>query len=120
MFGAAMGLACGFLGVAGLPFVVSWLALSTDLTHQQCVGTSFMACLPAVAAASLAHTISGNVPLALYAPLAAGAMLGTYAGAWAHLATPTPILQLAFGSTLFLAGARGVWTLRRLKAFPFC
>eukprot|EP01048_Picozoa_sp_COSAG05_P011225 COSAG05_NODE_1044_length_6057_cov_9.395267_4_plen_321_part_00 len=118
-FGGGLGLFCGFLGVAGLPFVVAWLSMSTELSHQQCVGTTFLAMVPAVGAATFYHIFRGNVPLALLGPLALGATVGTFVGAQAHLATPTSVLQIAFGTTLFMAAARAGMTLRNLAAFPF-
>ena len=67
-FGAALGLGGGFLGIAGLPFVVSWLSVSSDLTHYECIGTSFLSCVPSVLAGSAAHLARRNVPLAMLAP----------------------------------------------------
>jgi uncharacterized membrane protein YfcA len=113
-FGGLCGFMSGFLGVAGLPFVVTWFTAMSDLTHQQCVGTTFMAVTPAVLTGSAAHFIKGNVPLAVFGPLALGAMSGTYLGAAAHLATPTAVLQGALGVSFALAGWRSTMTLRRL------
>ena len=44
VFGGVLGFGSGFLGVAGLPFVVTWFAATSALSHQQCVGTTFLAC----------------------------------------------------------------------------
>jgi uncharacterized membrane protein YfcA len=114
LFGGLIGFSGGFMGVAGLPFVVMWFNLMSDLTHQQSVGTTFMACTPAVLAGAGAHIFRGNVPLVMLAPLAVGASVGTYLGSMGHLATPTPVLQAAFAFSLALAGGRAGFTVRRL------
>jgi uncharacterized membrane protein YfcA len=119
LFGTLIGFSSGFLGVAGLPFVVTWYSTMSDLTHQQCVGTTFMACTPAVLAGATAHIVRGNVPFVILAPLAVGATVGTYIGAIGHLNTPTPILQGAIALSLAVAGGRAGFSLRRLLAMKF-
>ena len=113
-FGGVCGFASAFLGVAGLPWVVTWFSVMSELTHQQCVGTTFLAVAPAVLAGTAAHFFKGNVPLVVFAPLALGATIGTYLGAAAHLATPTAILQGVLGLSFAVAGCRSALTLRAL------
>jgi uncharacterized membrane protein YfcA len=88
----------------------------SDLTHQQCVGTTFMAVTPAVLAGTAAHFFKGNVPIVVFAPLALGAASGTYLGAAAHLATPTEILQSVLGLSFAVAGCRSGLALRTLMS----
>ena len=113
-FGGVCGFLSAFLGVAGLPWVVTWYSVMSDLTHQQCVGTTFMAVTPAVLAGTAAHFFRGNVPIAVFVPLAFGAATGTYLGAAAHLSTPTEILQGVLGLSFVVAGCRSGFTLRTL------
>ena len=114
VFGGVLGFGSGFLGVAGLPFVVTWFAATSALSHQQCVGTTFLACTPAVVVGSAAHMWSGNVPMAVLGPLTLGSLSGCYLGAAAHLATPVSVLQGALAASFVLAGGRGALHLRRL------
>ena len=113
-FGGLCGFGSAFLGVAGLPWVVTWFSVMSELTHQQCVGTTFLAVAPAVLAGTAAHFYRGNVPLVVFVPLAFGATTGTYLGAAAHLATPTAILQGVLGLSFAVAGCRSALTLRSL------
>ena len=114
VFGGVCGFMSAFLGVAGLPWVVTWFSVMSDLTHQQCVGTTFMAVTPAVLTGTAAHFLKGNVPLVVFVPLALGATSGTYLGAVAHLATPTAVLQGGLGLSFAVAGYRSARTLRTL------
>lgn len=103
-------------GVAGLPFVVTWFNATSELSHQQSVGTTFLAVTPAVFTGAVAHIVRGNVPFVMFVPIAAGAALGAGLGAGLHLVTPTEVLQGALALSFAAAGLRGALALRRLLA----
>ena len=116
VFGAAMGWTNGFMGVAGLPFVVTFLTLATDLPHHVIIGTTFASVTPTVLAAVTAHIRAQTVPLRLMPSLLGGAGIGCVAGATMSLNTSPEILQMLFILSLVAAGTRSSLTLKRLLA----
>jgi uncharacterized membrane protein YfcA len=115
-FGAALGWTCGFMGVAGLPFVVTYLTVATELPHHVIIGTTFASVTPTVLAAVASHLHAKTAPVALLPPLLGSAGVGCLAGATLGLYTPPEILQLLFILTLVAAGTRSGLTLNRLLA----
>jgi len=110
-FGTVCGFLSGFLGVAGLPYVVSYLTYATTLEHNAVVGTTMAAVAPSVVVGALAHCSSGSAPIALAAPLMVAAGAGCVVGGSAALRVPEAALQALFVATLALASVRSGRTL---------
>ena len=113
-FGVACGFFSGFLGVAGLPYVVSYLTYSTAMEHATVVGTTMAAVTPAVFVGAATHAIAGSVPFTLAVPLMVASAAGCVVGGNIALQTPETALQIIFVATLALAGLRSARTLTLL------
>ena len=110
------------MGVGGLPLVMSYLTVFTDLPHHVVQGTAVLAVAPSAITSALTRIHA--VPLAIAAVAAAGAMVGASVGASVALRLSEERLRELYMLSLVLLGGRAVvrsfhnvrslWALRSL------
>lgn len=107
--GLAAGILSGLFGIGGGVVIVPLLTLMFGLTFQQAAGTSLAALLlPVGLFGAIQYWQAGQVNLLNAAMLAAGLLLGVYLGARLGLASPSELVQRAFGVLLVVVGLRFV------------
>ena len=104
--GAGVGVLNGLLGVGGTPFVMSYLALATDMTQHQVLGTTMVAVIPGVMTGVATHAMLGNIHTTVLPLLCAGSMGGAAVGAGVSLTTDELLLKRLFaGVMVVVAGS---------------
>lgn len=107
--GLAAGLISGLLGVGGgtvlVPALTLWLRVPDQVAH----GSTIAAILPTVALSSLLYARNGFLDWRLALQLAAGGVVGGYAGARLLEGLPETTLRRVFAFFLIVAGAQLLW-----------
>lgn len=94
--GLATGVLTGFLGVGGGFLIVPALTLWAALPLRRAVGTSMAVIAMSSLSGAAVHLMAGHVPLALVAPMGAGAIVGAVAGSPLVGRLPERPLKLGF------------------------
>jgi len=102
--GILAGALAGIVGVSGGPLLAPLFVLGLGMPQQLAQGSSLNARLPAVIAGVVEDHREGLVVWRFLPLLAAGDLLGTWAGAQAALALPEHQLRYLFASMLLLLG----------------
>lgn len=106
MIGLGSGFLAGLFGVGGGAVVVPALAVVTDMTHYQALGTSLCAMsLPAIVG-TFTHYQRGNVAMRIAPALAMGSFMGAYMGGKIGLSTPEDKLRYGFAGLMLFLGTR--------------
>lgn len=107
IIGLAAGVLSGLFGIGGGVVIVPLLILVLGFTAQQAAGTSLAALiLPVGLFGALQYWQAGQVNLFHALMLAAGLLIGAYAGARLGLSLPSEVVQRAFGALLVIIGLR--------------
>lgn len=104
--GAVAGFASGLLGIGGGTIVTPLLAICTDLTQTEILGTSLAAMVLPSALGLAQHFKLGNVDIRMAGMLAAGTFAGGYCGSQFALQLPTAALQLVFSAGMTFLGVK--------------
>lgn len=105
IFGLGVGALSGLLGIGGGIVLVPGLVLLFGFSQQEAQGTSLAVLIPPIGLlAALVYFQHGYVRLPVAGLVAAGFVIGAYAGA--HLVPHLPLgaLRVAFGVLLLLLG----------------
>ena len=105
LFGLAIGLVSGLLGIGGGVLLIPGLMLLFGFTQPEAQGTSLaVLALPIVLFAALVYYQNGYVKPSIVGLIAAGFAVGAYLGA--HLVPHVPpwFLRVAFGTLLLYVG----------------
>lgn len=94
--GVATGVLTGFLGVGGGFLIVPALTVFAQVPLHRAIGTSMAIIAASSLSGAITHLIAGHVPLALVAPMAAGAVIGALVGAPLSARLPERPLKLGF------------------------
>eukprot|EP01046_Picozoa_sp_COSAG06_P019272 COSAG06_NODE_1368_length_9679_cov_3.238055_2_plen_370_part_00 len=94
--GAFVGLLNGLIGVGGTPFVMAYLALFTDMTQHEVLGTTMVAVVPGVITGVATHALLGNLHWRVLPLLCTGSMAGAAIGAGVSLSTDELRLKQGF------------------------
>ena len=103
--GAGVGLLNGLIGVGGTPFVMAYLALFTELTQHEILGTTMVAVVPGVVTGVVTHALLGNLHWQVLPLLCAGSMAGAAFGAGISLSTDELMLKQAFAGVMTVIAA---------------
>lgn len=113
VFGSAVGMLSGLLGIGGGIILVPGLVLLFGLSQAEAQGTSLaVLMLPVVGFAAMVYYRNGDIRVANVAMLAAGFVVGAYLGASLLPKVPIAWLRTSFGflllyvAFLFLTDAR--------------
>lgn len=109
--GACTGFLQGIFGIGGGIVTVPALALFTDFTHHQCLGTSLGAMILPAVVGGFQQFRQGNLILSIAVPLALGTTIGAYIGSnyiANHISDDK--LKAAFQIFMILMGGRTVKT----------
>lgn len=106
--GAVVGAFSALFGVGGSVLMVPFMTLVLGLGQHASEGTALLVVVPTAVAGVLAHTGRGYVDYRAAAFLAAGGVVGAFAGSRTALAVPEDSLELYFGLFLVLVGIRMV------------
>jgi uncharacterized membrane protein YfcA len=107
LIGAVAGVAAGLFGVGGGILIVPALTLWAGFTQEKATGTSLAVLLPPVGImAVMEYYKQGDVDLRAALFVAAGLILGAWAGAWGAHKMGEQWLKLSFGIFVALVG---VW-----------
>jgi uncharacterized protein len=105
IIGLVGGIAAGFFGVGGGIVIVPALIYWAGFSQHRATGTSLAVLLPPIGlAAALEYYRHGNVDIRAAVILAAGMLVGAWAGAWFANRIPGPQLRLIFGVFVFGLG----------------
>lgn len=105
LFGVAVGLLSGMLGIGGGIVLVPGLMLLFGFSQPQAQGTSLAVLVPPIGIfAAMVYYQHRFVQLDVVACVAAGFLLGAYLGAKAVPYVPLDWLRLAFGGLLLYLG----------------
>lgn len=105
LFGIAVGTLSGLLGIGGGIVLVPGLMLLFGLTQYEAQGTSLtVLSLPILAFAASVYYQQGHVRLPIAAAVAAGFVIGAFAGAKLIPHVPATVLRVVFGALLLYVG----------------
>lgn len=106
LFGIAVGVASGLLGVGGGTLMVPFLTLAVGMSQHEAEATSLLVVLPTAIVASyvLRRRNVGNLSVALRLGVLGAA--GGVAGALLALALPASVLRIVFAVFLGLVSIR--------------
>jgi uncharacterized membrane protein YfcA len=103
--GLLAGILAGVFGVGGGVIIVPALVYFLGFSQHKATGTSLAVLLPPIGlAAVLEYHRHGNVDLRAAAVVAAGALVGAWAGAFLANRLPGPVLRLLFGVFVVIMG----------------
>ncbi len=103
--GAGVGLLNGLIGVGGTPFVMAYLALFTEMTQHEVLGTTMVAVVPGVVTGVATHALLGNLHWQVLPLLCGGSMTGAAIGAGVSLSTDELKLKQAFAGVMTVIAA---------------
>ena len=122
LFGVAIGVLSGLLGIGGGIMLIPGLMLLFGFSQQEAQGTSLAAMVPPIGIfAALVYYQHGYVRLPVAAVVAIGFMVGAFLGAKLVPHMPLHWLRLAFGGLLLYLGVTFVFGShlpRTLAALP--
>lgn len=122
LFGCAVGVMSGLMGIGGGIALVPGLILLFHFTPQEAQGTSLAVLIPPIGIfAAMVYYQHGFVRLPVVGWIALGFVLGAFLGAKLVVRIPAAALQVAFGVILLYVGFQFVMTplhLRRASALP--
>jgi len=122
LFGCAVGVMSGLMGIGGGIALVPGLILLFHFTPQEAQGTSLAVLIPPIGIfAAMVYYQHGFVKLPVVGWIALGFVLGAFLGAKLVVRIPAAALQVAFGVILLYVGFVFVMTplnLRRASALP--
>lgn len=122
LFGCAIGVMSGLMGIGGGIALVPGLVMLFHFTQQEAQGTSLAVLIPPIGIfAALVYYQNGYVRLPVAAWIALGFVLGALLGAKLVPRIPTGALHVAFGLVLLYVGfdfAMKPLGLRRATALP--
>lgn len=101
-FGLFSGVLSSLMGVGGLPLTISYLTVSTELSHHEIQGTAVVALLPSILMSAASRM--SVVPPSTAACVAAGAFGGGLVGAKLALSLSEEQLRYLFMGSLCLFG----------------
>jgi uncharacterized membrane protein YfcA len=105
LFGAAIGVISGMLGIGGGIVLVPGLMLLFGFSQQEAQGTSLAALIPPIGIfAAMVYYQNGYVKIPVAGAVAAGFMFGALGGALLLPRVPIQSLRLAFGGLLLYLG----------------
>ena len=122
LFGVAIGIISGLLGIGGGILLVPGLMLLFQFSQQEAQGTSFAVLIPPIGIfAALVYIQNGDVKLPVAGTIAAGYMLGALGGALLVPHVPAYWLRLGFGGLLLYLGLTfvlGAYLPKQAAALP--
>ncbi|HUY88562.1 MAG TPA: sulfite exporter TauE/SafE family protein [Pirellulales bacterium] len=122
LFGCAIGVMSGLMGIGGGIALVPGLMMLFHFTQQQAQGTSLAVLIPPIGIfAALVYYQNGFVKLPVVGWIALGFAIGAFLGAKLVVHIPAAALQVAFGLVLLYVGFEFAMTplgLRRASALP--
>lgn len=104
--GILVGIVSALFGIGGGLLMVPFMVLVLNFDQHLAQGTSLAVIIPTSIAGAFAHHKRGYVEVRTASLLAAGGVLGVYAGSKAALGTEGATLRVAFGLVLIAFGAR--------------
>ena len=104
--GSVAGVLYGLAGTG--PVLMTYLAVTTDLSHPECVATGMLAHYPRVLVGLVMHTSLGNVIWQGVPFLLAGTCFGGYFGSNILTSMPEAPLKAVFGTMVGIFGFRQV------------
>ncbi len=108
--GVLTGIIGGLFGIGGAAVLVPALVLFFGFSQQQAQGTSLMVLLPPIGVlAALQYYRAGFVDIRVALLIAAGFLVGAFAGATVAVRIPGVMLQRGFGVLLVLLGLQMVF-----------
>jgi len=108
--GALTGVVGGLFGIGGAAVLVPVLVLVFGFSQQQAQGTSLTVLLPPIGIlAAFQYYRAGFVDIRVALLIAAGFLVGAFAGATAAVRIPGVLLQRSFGVLLVLVGLQMVF-----------
>jgi len=108
--GVLTGIIGGLFGIGGAAVLVPALVLFFGFSQQQAQGTSLMVLLPPIGIlAALQYYRAGFVDIRVALLIAAGFLVGAFAGATVAVRIPGVLLQRGFGVLLVLLGLQMVF-----------
>lgn len=111
LFGVAIGMLSGLLGIGGGVLLVPGLILLFGLSQPEAQGTSLAVLIPPIGLfAALVYYQHGYIRLPVVGFIAAGFLIGAYFGAMLVPQVPTSSLRTAFGLLLLYLGFVFLWT----------
>lgn len=110
LFGLAIGMLSGLLGIGGGVLLVPGLILLFGLSQPEAQGTSLAVLIPPIGLfAALVYYQNGYIRLPVVGLIAAGFLIGAYLGALLVPQVPTSFLRTAFGVLLLYLGFVFIW-----------
>lgn len=103
--GAGVGMLNGLIGVGGTPIILAYLALFTEMTQHEVLGTTMVAVVPGVVTGVFTHALLGNLHWQVLPLLCAGSMTGAAVGAGVSLCTDELMLKQAFAGVMTVIAA---------------
>jgi uncharacterized protein len=107
--GFATGILAALFGVGGGLLLVPFMVLVLDESQHVAEGTSLLVIVPTAAAGMLSHARNRFVSFRHTALIAAGGLVGAYAGAEIALRTDGDTLTKVFGVLVAVMGVRTVY-----------
>lgn len=105
LFGIAIGILSGLLGIGGGVMLVPGLMLLFGFSQPEAQGTSLAVLIPPIGIfAALVYYQHGFVRLPVVSLIAVGFMLGAYLGAKLTPHVPLEVLRIMFGALLLYLG----------------
>jgi uncharacterized protein len=109
-FGVLTGAVSALFGVGGGIVMVPLMTIVLDLSQHTAEGTSLLVIVPTALAGVVAHRRRLRVSLRHVTLLAAGGILGSFAGASLALGIEGDVLGRMFGGLLTLVGLGMIWS----------
>lgn len=111
LWGAAIGIFSGVIGIGGGILIVPTLIFFFGLTQHQAQGTSIAMMIPPIGLmAAIRYYNEGNVVIPIALVGAAGFFVGGYFGAGLAHSFGEMALRRIFGSVLVLVGLKMLWS----------
>lgn len=114
LLGVFSGTIAGTLGVGGGVIIVPALALGLGIDQQVAQGTSLMVIIPTAVIGTYANARQGLIVWREVLALSIGGVVGVLGGTTAALSLTGDALRLVFAAYMGIAGARLLWTTRRI------
>lgn len=109
-FGVLVGVFAGVMGLGGGSIMIPVMVYAFALTQTQAHGTSLaVMALPVFIPAIIEYHRNGNVDWRMAMFIAAGALVGSFFGAWIANSLPKETLKLVFGLMLIYVAAYTVF-----------